>query len=140
MAACSCPVVAPRLANRFLEASQRPPRQAMLPTPTRKSTFVVLNKVNRSEHATSLCQVVQYEAYDPVRCGPAGLAVPFSHAYGKIDAVGIKNEHTIVEFLGSRRLVLKPYEVLNVAARFLAIERAVSDDNRTRIERFDFID
>jgi hypothetical protein len=60
---------------------------------------------------------------------------------------GIKSEHTIVEFLGSRRLVLKPYEVLNVAARFLAvprgvirIERAVSDDNRTRIEGFDFID
>jgi hypothetical protein len=36
----------------------------------------------------------------------------------------------IVDFLGSRRLVVKPYEVLNVAARFLAVPRGV-----IRIER-----
>ena len=49
--------------------------------------------------------------------------------------------------MSGRRFVVKPYKILNVAARFLdvprgviRIERAVSDDNRTRIERFDFID
>ena len=46
----------------------------------------------------------------------------------------------VIKFVGGRRFVLKPYEVLNVAARFMdvprrviRIEGAVADDDSPRI-------
>jgi hypothetical protein len=84
---------------------------------------------------------------DQAFASPEALAARAAPERSGIDAVGIEGEHTIVKFLGGRSFVLKPYEVLNVAARFLyvprrviRIEGAMTDDDRPRIQRFDFID
>jgi hypothetical protein len=78
---------------------------------------------------------------------PGGLGgIRATPERSRIDAVGIESEHTIIKFLGGRRFVVKPYEVLNVTARFLdvprriiGIEGAVPDNDRPGVECFDFV-
>ena len=65
----------------------------------------------------------------------------------RIDTVGIKGEHTVVEFAGGRRLLGETYEVVDIAPRLgdvtrrvVGMERAVAYDDGARLERLDLVD
>src|SRR5271169_1109919 len=65
----------------------------------------------------------------------------------RIDAVGIKGEHTIVEFAGGRRLPGEPDEIADVVPRLgdvtwrvVGIERTMSDNDGAGMEVLDLVD
>src|SRR5260221_14481903 len=65
----------------------------------------------------------------------------------RIDGVGIKGEHTIVEFAGGRRLPGQPDEIADivprlgvVARRVVGIERTMSDDDGEGMGGLDLVE